>query len=497
MSSPQRNLLADRKWIVMVPIAMGIFMSALDVGAVNIALPTVSAHFDADLSTIQWVVSIYLLVLGATLLPMGRAADLLGRKRLYVTGFVIFIAGSVLAGAAQNIEWLLVARACQAAGAAAVQATGLAIAISTFPENERGKVLGTVVTIVGLGIVAGPVVGGGVIDLFGWRAAFFINGVVGPIGLILAARIISNDRDPTQAKGRLDVVGMLTSALFLVAAVFFVSRGNAAGWGSSTIVGAGALAGIALALFLLHESRTKDPMIDLALFRRKAFALGSFASFLAFSAIVSSAFMVPFYIQGVLDISPARSGLILAPQAVMLAVAGAVFGRLSDRVDRRILATAGMSLTTASLLVLSRLDTDSGLLEVIVPLMGVSLGMGMFSPANNGSVVNSVEPERYGLVSGFLALMRTIGQVYGIAVATLIVSIAITSFGIEPDIGALRDEVKEPSRLLIDGFITGMQRVYLFGAAMSGMAAILSLTKRGARYGDQAVDQELLATRDG
>ena len=140
-----------------------------------------------------------------------------------------------------------------------------------------------------------------------------------------------------------------------------------------------------------------------------------------------------------------------------------------------------MTLVSLNLLTMSRLDTDSGLTEVILPLTGMSLGMGMFAPANNSSVVSSVEPERYGLVAGFLALMRSTGQVYGIAAATLVVSVAIAALGVEADIGALGDEAREPSPQLIEGFVTGMRRVYYFGAAMSGVAALLSLTRRPTR----------------
>ena len=481
MSTPPEPSTTDRKWIVMAPIVVGVFMTALDVGAVNISLPSISTHFKTDLSTIQWLVSVYLLVLAATLLPMGRAADLLGRKRIYVAGFLVFVTGSVLAGAAQDVGWLLGARALQALGTAAVQATGIAIAVSIFPENERGKVLGVVVTTVGLGIVAGPVIGGGLIDLLGWRAAFFMNGVVGPVGLLLAHYVLAEDRDDERPGGRLDWVGMASSAVLLVSTVFFMSRGNAAGWTSPPIVAAAVLAAAAFAVFIFHESRSADPMIDLRLFRRRAFALGSFASFLAFSAIVSNSFIVTFYIQGILGNGPGRTGLILAPQALMLAISGAFFGRLADRIDGRILAAGGMTLVSLNLLTMSRLDTDSGLAEVILPLTGMSLGMGMFAPANNSSVVSSVEPERYGLVAGFLALMRSTGQVYGIAVATLVVSVAIAALGVEADIGALGDEAREPSPQLIDGFVTGMQRVYYFGAAMSGVAALLSLTRRPTR----------------
>ena len=465
----------------MAPITVGVFMTALDVGAVNVSLPSISTHFQTDLSTIQWVVSVNLLVLAATLLPMGRAADLLGRKRIYVAGYLVFVAGSVLAGTALDFGWLLGARALQAAGAAAVQATGIAIAVSTFPQNERGKVLGLVVTTVGMGIVAGPVIGGGLIDLLGWRAAFFINGVVGPIGLLLAQFVLQDDRDDVRAGGRFDWVGMASSAVLLASVVFFMSRGNATGWGSPVIVSAAVLAAAAFAVFLFHESRTADPMIDLRLFRRRAFALGSFSSFLAFSAIVSNSFIITFYIQGVLSYGPAQTGLILAPQAFVLAIAGAVFGRLADRIDGRLLAAGGMFIAMLSLLSMSRLDTGSGVLEVMLSLMGVSLGMGMFAPANNSSVVSSVEPERYGLVAGFLGLMRTTGQVHGIAAATLIVSVAIAALGVEADIGAFRDETREASPQLIEGFVAGLHRVYYFGAAAAAGAALLSLTRQRAQ----------------
>ncbi len=462
----------------MAPITVGVFMTALDVGAVNVSLPSISTHFQTDLSTIQWVVSVYLLVLAATLLPMGRAADLLGRKRIYVAAYFVFVVGSLLAGSAVDFGWLLGARALQAAGTAAIQATGIAIAVSAFPEGERGKVLGVVVTTVGLGIVTGPVLGGGLIDLLGWRAAFFINAVVGPIGLVLAHYVLHDDRHDDRVGGRLDWTGMASSAVLLASIVFFMSRGNAAGWGSPIIVTAGVLAAAAFAVFMFHESRASDPMIDLRLFRRRAFALGSLASFLAFSAIISNSFIITFYIQGILGYAPAETGLILAPQAFVLAIAGAVFGRLADRFDGRIFAAGGMIITMLSLLWMSRLDMDSSALEVMLILMGVSLGMGMFAPSNNSSVVSSVEPERYGLVAGFLGVMRSFGQVHGIAAATLIVSVAITSLGVEADIGAFRDETREASPQLIEGFVAGLHRVYYFGAAAAAGAALLSLTRQ-------------------
>lgn len=490
MSTPSEPSTASRKWIVMAPITVGIFMTALDVGAVNVSLPSISTHFQTDLSTIQWVVSVYLLVLAATLLPMGRAADLLGRKRIYVAAYLVFVVGSVLAGSALDFGWLLGGRALQAAGGAAIQATGIAIAVSAFPESERGKVLGVVVTTVGLGIVAGPVIGGGLIDLLGWRAAFFINGVVGPIGLLLAQYVLEDDRHDDRAGGRFDWVGMASSAVLLSSIVFVMSRGNATGWGSPLIVSAAVLAAASFAVFIFHESRASDPMIDLRLFRRRAFALGSFASFLAFSAIVSNAFIVSFYIQGVLGYAPAQAGLILAPQAIVLAISGAVFGRLADRVDGRFLAAGGMTIAMLSLLSMSRLDADSGVAEVILSLMGVSLGMGMFAPANNSSVVSSVEPERYGLVAGFLGLMRTTGQVHGIAAATLIVSLAIAAVGVEADIGAFRDETRAASPQLIDGFVTGFQRVYYFGAATTAGAALLSLSRQRRPSPAQSQERE-------
>ena len=470
------------KWLVLATVASGVFMAVVDAGVVNISLPAISSHFDADLPTVQWVVSVYLLTITALLLPLGRAADLLGRKRLYVAGFAAFIVGAVLAASAQNVPWLLMARALQAVGAASIQANGLAITVSVFPPEERGKVLGLTATVVALGAISGPVFGGILVDAFGWRSVFFLSVVVGLLGVTMARFVLKEERIATalDRRGKLDWLGMVTSAVAMASVLLVLSRGHSAGWTSPSILVTGAVAAVAIGAFFLAELRVKEPMIDLGLFRRRAFALGSLAAFLAFVAVVANAIMMPFYLQGVLGYQARTAGLVLTPWAFMLAFTGALAGRFSDKIEARVLSTLGMLVVCGALLALSRLGAHSSVAHVVIPLMALGAGMGMFSPANQNSVIGAVERERYGLVSAFLNLMRNTGNVAGIALATLIVTLSITSLGVEPDLGILREEGAAANPLLVQGFVSGLRQTFLISAGIVALAALASAF-RGAR----------------
>ena len=470
------------KWAVFVTVALGTYLSLLDNGIVSVSLPTLSTHFGADLSTIQWVVLTYFLVVGALLMPLGRAADIFGRKRVFIAGFAVYIVGAALAASAQNVTWLLCARGVQAVGAAAIQANATAINISVFPPEERGKALGMHATVVALGAVSGPAFGGLFIDALGWRSAFLMSIAVGAVGLPVSYLVLK-ERFITRGMsrgGRTDWQGMVTSAVALVAALLVLSRGHDVGWTSLFTMVMAAVAVTAMAAFVTIELRSPSPMIDLRLFQRRLFALGTSAGFLVFTAIMANALIMPFYIQGILGFSARTAGLLVMPQAATLAISGPLFGRLSDRIGSRWPTTIGLILVIASFLALRRLDSDSHVIEAIIPMMVSGFGMGMFQPANNSSVLSAVEPERYGVVAAFLNLTRNTGQVVGIAVATLIITVAITNLGVDADIGALRDPAKGASPLLIQGFVDGMRNAYLVSAGVVAIAVVCSFA-RGPR----------------
>ena len=457
-------------------------MAVIDTTAVNIGLPTISNAFDADLPTIQWVVLIYLLTVSALLLPLGRAADLFGRKRLYVGGFAIFVLGSVLAGSAQSVPWLIAARVVQAVGAASVQGNGMAIAATAFPLEERGKALGLMATTVAAAAVSGPNVGGILIDALSWRALFFMSTVVGPIGAFMSYRILREEllTVPRAGRGVLDWRGMISSSLALVFTLLVFSRGYLQGWTSPFILVSGLVAFGAWVAFFRAELRAEEPMIDLRLFKRRLFSLGSAAASLAFTSTSGMLFMMPFYIQGILGFEPRQAGLIMTPGAFMLAVTGPLAGRLSDRIGTRVLATAGMLLAAGGYLSLSQVDRDSSLAHVISALMMTMAGMGLFASPNTSSILGAVERERYGVASAFITLVRNLGQITGIAIASVLITLAITNVGLEADLGALREKDTTPSPLLIDSFVSGLHRVFFVFTGVALLTAALSLLRGAA-----------------
>ncbi len=482
-ATPGRGPASDRyRWLVFATTSVGVYLSVVDYGVVNIALPTISGHFRSSLPTVQWVVSAYLLVIVALMLPLGRAADLLGRKRVYIAGFVFFVAGAALSASAQSMTWLLIARGVQAVGAAAIQGNGMAISVSVFPQSERGKVLGFNSTVVALGAISGPSFGGLLIDLFGWRSAFLLPVCLGTAAAALSAAVLDERRIASAARsgGRLDWPGMATSAAGLVCLLLVLSRGHSDGWTAPSTLAMAAAAAASLSAFVAIELASPSPMIDLRLFQRRLFALGSMAGFLAFTGLVANTIIMPFYLQGTLGFSARVAGVITIPNMAMMAVAGPLFGRLSDRIGARVPGTLGMLCVGGGFLALTRLDESSRVWEVILPMMLSGLGMGMFQPANNSSILGSVEPERYSVVASFLTLVRNVGQVTGVVVASLVVTLAITNLGVEPDLGALRDPTRTPDPLLVRGFINGMHYTYYVSAGAMAVAALCSLA-RGPR----------------
>ena len=483
------------KWVAFIAVAMGVYAWVVDATAFSIALPEVSSHFSAGLPTIQWVVLIYLLVITALLMPMGRAADVLGWKRLYIAGLAIYVVGALLGASAQNVPWLLAARAVQAVGSAAIQGIGMAIAVAVFPPEERGRVLGLNVFVVAVGATTGPVFGGLLVDAFGWQSVLVTTALLALAAMAIGYVVLKQDRLATAdaQRGSLDWLGMVTSAVAIIAMVLVLSQGQSAGWTSPLVLTAGGVAVAALAAFLVAELKVPQPMIALTLFTRRRFALGNASTLLSFAAASGSAFLMPFYLQGVLGIQATTTGLVLAPFAVMIGVVGPIAGRLSDRIGFRAPAVLGLSVACGSLIALSRLDADSSAVHVALIMMAMGAGIGTFGPANTSSILGTVDRKHYGLGTGFYVLMRNMGQVTGVAVATLVITLAITSLGVAPDIGLLRDEGATSNPLLVNGFVTGMRKVYLVFAGMMALGALLSVVP-ASRPAERAAERRPVAS---
>jgi EmrB/QacA subfamily drug resistance transporter len=473
----------DHKWWAFSTVAIGVFMSTLDISSVNISLPRIMGDLDASLSTIQWVVLAYLLTISSLLLAFGRLADLLGRKKVYIAGFVIFALGELVASLSGTIVQIVVARAIAGVGGAMIQANGAAIVASVFPPEERGKALGLNGTIVAAGLVTGPTIGGVLTDALTWRSVFFLAIPVALVAIPLAALVLQEGRISAPRGARrepFDWLGALLWAGLLVTLLFGLNRGPVVGWRSPAVVTLFTASGLLLVVFVLVELRNAYPTIRLSLFRIWGFSAGCTASFSSFVGLQASTFLMPFYLQVALGLGARTAGLLMTTVALTMALVAPFSGRLSDRYGSRGLATAGLVIMVSGLFLLSQVTTaDQGYLPIIGTLVLLGLGIGMFQSPNNSFIFGSVPREHYGVASGFIATMRTTGSSLGITLWGAIVTAQLASQGFEGSLqaavgnAATRGEV---TPVFLDGVHLAM-----YAAMAVVFVGIVASALRGAR----------------
>ena len=465
------------KWWIFAAIAIGTFVSVVDNGSVLVALPEIEEHFHSTLPAVQWVVVGNALAISALILPMGRLGDIVGRKWVYIGGLAIFVAGSLLAGLALNLPWLVTAKVFQGFGSAMIQGNGMATVISSFSGAERGKALGTHMSVVGSGAIAGPAIGGLLVASFGWQSVFFINVPAGILTIVISWLVLGSGQEspePGRASSRFDWLGAGLSAMALLAFLLVVGNGHRLGWSSPAVL-LGAAATVALlAGFVWWELRTSSPMLELRLFKRKLVAIGASAAWLSFMGMSSSRFMMPFYLQRVLEISPRDVGLLLIPPAVCMVLFGPVSGRLSDRFGWRVLTVSGLACSAmASLAIAFTLAGSTPVIFIVLMLMAQSAGMALFNSPNQSSLLSAVERTQYGVVSALTQLIRNSANVTSIAVATTVVVVTMGTYGVEPRLDAVSPEVA-------DAFVSGLKWAFLLMAAMLVTGVTLAVI-RGER----------------
>jgi EmrB/QacA subfamily drug resistance transporter len=410
---------SPRRWWVLLAIGVGTFMSALDGSVVNTILPVIRTALRSDVATVEWVVTIYLLVVSGLLLSFGRLGDLRGHKRIYVAGFAIFLAGSALCGAAPTIGALTVFRALQAIGAAMLFANSPAILTKNFPPSERGRALGLQATMTYLGLTAGPALGGSLAGWLGWRSVFYINVPVGLVALALSLRFIPSDSGARhgQQTERFDIPGALFFMLGLVALLLGLNQGHAWGWTSWPILGLLLGAALLLGIFVWIELRSPSPMLDLSLFRRRIFSASAASAVLNYICLYSITFLLPFYLILGRGLTPGQAGLILTAQPLVMAVVAPLSGALSDRIGSRLLSTLGMVILAIGLYLLARLGANSPYWQVAASLAVAGLGTGIFISPNTSALMGAAPPGRQGIASGILATARNVGMVLGVGLA--------------------------------------------------------------------------------
>jgi EmrB/QacA subfamily drug resistance transporter len=418
------------RWLVLVTVGMGTFMSALDGSVVNTVLPILSRELHTGIAGIEWVTTIYLLVISGLLLSVGRAGDLFGYRRLYLGGFVLFVLGSALCGVAGSANVLTALRALQALGAAMLMATAPAILTLTFPPHMRGRVLGALGTFTYLGLTAGPSLGGWLAGTFGWRSVFYINVPVGLVAIALAWRSIARDH-VTQHEERFDFAGATLFTAGLVALLLALNQGHAWGWSSRRVAALVVVAALLLVLFVRVEQRRSSPMLDLSLFRSRTFSAATVSALLNYACVYAVLFVLPFLLIQARGLSAPRAGIVLTAQPIVMAIVAPLSGAYSDKIGSRIPATAGMLLLTLGLVWLGMLVRQGSLGWVAAALAVIGLGVGIFVSPNNSALMGAAPRNRQGIASGVLATARNVGMVLGVgfagAVFTTVVARAPTS----------------------------------------------------------------------
>jgi EmrB/QacA subfamily drug resistance transporter len=403
----------ERKWWTLILVSVATFMLLLDVTVVNVALPDIQRELHASLSSLQWVVDAYSLTLAAFLLTAGSLGDRLGRRRVFTIGFGIFTFASFLCGISSDPTLLNLCRGLQGVGGAGMFATSLALIGQEFHGKDRATAFGVWGAVVGGAVAVGPLVGGIITESFGWEWIFFLNVPIGIVAMVLTEKKIVNvfAKDPEP----IDVPGLVTFSAALFLLIFGLIRGNPEGWGSSVIlvclIGAVALLGI----FVAIELRTRFPMLDLTLFRRRAFNGVSAVAFALSGGMFALFLYLTIYMQGVLHYSPLEAGLRFLPLTVLGFIVAPISGALSNRIPIRVLLGIGLAFVGAGLLLMHGVTPSSGWTTLLLGFIVAGIGIGITNPGIGQAAIAVVPVEKSGMGSGINTTFRQVGIATGVA----------------------------------------------------------------------------------
>jgi EmrB/QacA subfamily drug resistance transporter len=403
----------ERKWWTLVLISIATFMLLLDITVVNVALPDIQRDLDASLSSLQWVVDAYSLMLAAFLLTAGSLGDRLGRRRVFSIGFALFTFASFLCGIAGDPTLLNLARGLQGIGGAAMFATSLALIGQEFHGRDRATAFGVWGATVGGAVAIGPLVGGLITEHLGWEWIFFVNIPIGAVAIVLTEARLANvaAQDPQ----RIDLPGLATFSGGLFLLIFGLIRGNAEGWGSPAIVASLACSAALLAAFIAVEARSSHPMLELGLFRKRAFNGVSAVAFGLSAGMFAMFLYLTIYMQGVLGYSPLGTGLHFLPLTVLSFVASPISGKLSHRVPIRVLVGLGLGLVGVGLMLMHGLEPDSEISALLPGFLVAGIGIGITNPGIGQAAIAVVPAAKSGMGSGINTTFRQVGIATGIA----------------------------------------------------------------------------------
>jgi EmrB/QacA subfamily drug resistance transporter len=444
----------NRKWLTLAAVAFGLFMIMLDNTVVNVALPSIQRDLGADLSELEWIVTGYALTFAALMLIGGKLADAYGRRLVFVVGIVVFTGASLWCGLAASSEMLIAGRVVQGVGAALMNPATLSIIAATFAPHERGTAIGIWAGVSALALAIGPLVGGLITEHLDWSWIFFVNVPIGALGVAASFLLIDESRDETHE--RLDLPGLATSGIGLFALTYGLIEANTYGWGSTRIVGAFAVAALALGAFVLLERHQRAPMLPLELFRNGTYTGSNLVVLLVALAMFGVFFFVSLYMQNILGYSAVQAGAAFLPMTVLIILVAPIAGRTSDRVGSRGLMTAGLLLIAAHLTYFSRLGPDASYADLLPAFLLGGVGMALTMTPSAAAATRAVPVDKAGVGSAVLNASRQVGGSVGIAL-----------------MGAIMAH-EAAGRWTPETFMAGFERALLVAAGIALVGAVVA-----------------------
>jgi EmrB/QacA subfamily drug resistance transporter len=463
----------NRKWWTLAAVAFGLFMIMLDNTVVFVALSAMQEDLNISTSQLEWVVNGYALTFAVLILTGGKLADLLGRRLIFIVGLIIFTIASLACGLATTAAFLIGARVVQGVGSALMNPATLSIITATFPPKQRGTAIGIWVGVSAMALAIGPLVGGLITDHIHWSWIFFINVPVGIAAVVVARLVIDETRD-TSNEQRLDLPGLLVSAVALFALTYALIEANQHGWTSPMILSLFAVAAIGLVAFVLLEQRQRLPMLDLSLFRNPTFAGANVVMFLVALAMFGVFFFVSLYLQNILGYSPTQAGAAFLPMTILIVLLAPIAGRLSDRIGSRWLMGGGLVLVSISLVIQSTFGLHTSFWGILPAMLVGGMGMAFAMTPTAAAAMGSVPVDKAGVGSGVLNSMRQVGGSLGIALMGAIILASVSVPAADP---------RAPEQ-----FIDGFRQAVLVAAAIALAGAVVAvLTVRKVRHEPEQV----------
>jgi len=470
-------------WQVVGTVCIGAFMAALDASIVTIALPTLHEYFHTSTSVVDWVSIAYLLTLSSLLMVLGRFADHFGRSRMYTYGFGVFLVGSALCGAALSVTWLIVFRVLQAIGAAMLQVNSVALVTQYTPARERGRAIGIQGAAQALGLSAGPAIGGALIALFGWRSIFYVNVPVGIFGIVMAERLLPRDREVQPYDG-FDFRGSVLMALAMIGILWPLNAGYRMGWADPVVLGSLVIGFAAAVIFIRQEKVARTPLINMNFFKSPIFFAGNASGMLSYTVMYATLFLWPWEFRTVQHLPVSEGGLVLTAVPIAMTALSPIAGKMADRLGGRSLTVAGMTVSAIGAAILALSTSMMSLAPIVLGLLLVGAGMGLFTAPNNSSVMGVVPRVELSSAGGFLNMARSLGMSLGVALGgTIFDGILLATLGNE---NVSRAEGAFASHALLIA--------YLAVAAVAVLAALISALKSSSPKSteDEALQMDLI-----